>query len=282
MAEEEEILPVFNSRRETEAFYNKLSGWYDLLTTSHELPLALEALEMLNVQRGNAFLEVGCGTGRILEVASEKVTKEGVVYGLDLAEGMLDVAEKNLRKGGIAALRVTSDALRIEECSSILSDQLSCTVAVESEARTESPNLEAPQELKGSDNVAGSGGASVMLVAGPARNSLEKFPSEFFDCVFISFVFDLLELNEIDALLLDLSRVMKRTGKLAAVSLSKEEQTFMTSVFEFIHKHLPSVMDCRPIFLARTLERNHWRIQQSMLKKLSGTPVELVVATPPT
>ena len=48
------------------------------------------------------MLEIGFGTGHSLVSLAQSVGKAGKVYGLDLSEGMLHVAQDNLHKAGLA------------------------------------------------------------------------------------------------------------------------------------------------------------------------------------
>jgi demethylmenaquinone methyltransferase/2-methoxy-6-polyprenyl-1,4-benzoquinol methylase len=99
-ASKPEIQRVFQSRAETKAFYDKISHVYDLLAEHSEGPMRRAGLDKLNARPGEKVLEIGCGTGHSLVSLAQAVGPTGKVYGLDLSQGMLDLARANLLKAG--------------------------------------------------------------------------------------------------------------------------------------------------------------------------------------
>ncbi|MBZ5593234.1 MAG: methyltransferase domain-containing protein [Acidobacteriia bacterium] len=83
------ILRVFTSRRETRAFYDKISDFYDLLSERSEGPVRRAGIEMLAPRNGERILEIGCGTGHSVVDLAAAVGPEGRVLAIDLSEGML-------------------------------------------------------------------------------------------------------------------------------------------------------------------------------------------------
>jgi ubiquinone/menaquinone biosynthesis C-methylase UbiE len=75
--------------------YNRLSRFYDVFTSS-EKPFSESGLKMLNVHSGEKVIEIGCGTGKILNAMAKLVGDSGKVYGLDVSEGMLRVAKRRI------------------------------------------------------------------------------------------------------------------------------------------------------------------------------------------
>lgn len=98
-----EMLRVLQTKDETKAFYNKISRVYDLLADKSEQPVRQAGLEKLNAQRGEKILEIGFGTGHCLTALARAVGPTGQVYGIDLSDEMLKIAQENLRREGLDA-----------------------------------------------------------------------------------------------------------------------------------------------------------------------------------
>jgi demethylmenaquinone methyltransferase/2-methoxy-6-polyprenyl-1,4-benzoquinol methylase len=94
----ETILPVFQTRAQTKAFYNKISHVYDLLSERSEAPMRRAGLQLLNARPDECILEIGCGTGHSLVALAKSVGPKGKVFGLDLSDKMLQLAKASLVK----------------------------------------------------------------------------------------------------------------------------------------------------------------------------------------
>ena len=92
------MLRVLQSKDETRAFYDKISGAYDLLAERSEGPVRQTGLASMNLQPGERVLEIGFGTGHSLAQLAEAVGPEGKVVGIDLSEGMRARARERLEK----------------------------------------------------------------------------------------------------------------------------------------------------------------------------------------
>jgi len=90
------------SKAETKALYNKISKAYDLLSDHSEGPLREAGLKMLAAKPGETILEIGFGTGHGLVWLARAVGDSGKVHGIDVAEGMMAVAQGLLRHKGVA------------------------------------------------------------------------------------------------------------------------------------------------------------------------------------
>ena len=96
------VLNVFQTREQTRAFYNKISGVYDLLADRSEAPVRRAGLELLKAGTGEKILEIGFGTGHCLVSLAKAVGPNGCVFGLDLADKMLKMAKVNLSEAGMS------------------------------------------------------------------------------------------------------------------------------------------------------------------------------------
>ena len=103
------------------------------------------------------------------------------------------------------------------------------------------------------------------------------FPSEQFNCIFISFTLELFDTPELPKVLTGIYRVLKKDGKVGVVSLAKQE-TSPVRIYEWFHRKMPTFVDCRPIYLQPTLKEAGFEIQKSTVKTMWGLPVEIVIA----
>jgi ubiquinone/menaquinone biosynthesis C-methylase UbiE len=97
-----EITPVARSKDAARDTYNRLSKWYDLLTGGSERKFTEVGLQKLDVKAGEKVLEIGFGTGHSLLALAGRVGTMGKVYGIDLSEGMFQVASNRLTQNGMS------------------------------------------------------------------------------------------------------------------------------------------------------------------------------------
>ena len=88
-------------RSETRQWYDRLSRWYDWVSSPWEGPFRRAGLQALDLQAGEAALELGAGTGHGLVALARAAGTYGLVCGLDLSSGMLSVATERLRSEGL-------------------------------------------------------------------------------------------------------------------------------------------------------------------------------------
>ncbi len=78
-----------------------MSRWYDLLAGSTEKKYRDRGLEKLSARPGERILEIGFGTGHCLVTLAKAVGLEGRVIGVDISDGMADIARKRLQQYGL-------------------------------------------------------------------------------------------------------------------------------------------------------------------------------------
>lgn len=96
------VLRVLQSKEETKHFYNKIARVYDLLAEHSEQPMREAGLQLLDARPGERLLELGFGTGHCLKTLAEAVGEEGRVFGVDLSETMVELAQQTLSEAGLA------------------------------------------------------------------------------------------------------------------------------------------------------------------------------------
>jgi demethylmenaquinone methyltransferase/2-methoxy-6-polyprenyl-1,4-benzoquinol methylase len=96
------VLRVFNTRDETRRYYDRIAKIYDMMADASEAPARNEGLKLLAIQAGEKVLEVGFGTGHCLVDIAKLVGPSGKVYGIDIADAMVEMGRQNLVKAGLA------------------------------------------------------------------------------------------------------------------------------------------------------------------------------------
>lgn len=94
------ISRVPRTKQAARTAYDRMSRWYDLFTGS-EKRFTDFGLRMLNVQPGEKVLEIGFGTGQGLVALAHSASETGKVYGIDLSEGMFQVAQEKIARAGL-------------------------------------------------------------------------------------------------------------------------------------------------------------------------------------
>jgi ubiquinone/menaquinone biosynthesis C-methylase UbiE len=218
-----EISRVATTRQQSAAFYDRISGWYDLLASSEQRATRL-GVKMLAVQPGERVLEVGSGSGRTLTELADAAGDAGVACGIDLSPRMLAISHSRKQAAGSHACPVCADAV------------------------------------------------------------LLPLASQSFDVAFMSFVLELFDTPEIPLVLEECRRVLRPSGRLGVVALSRAGGLpAMGRLYEWGHAHLPALLDCRLIVPARSLTAAGYEIRETMSVSLFGLPVDIVLAcAPPT
>ena len=111
------------------------------------------------------------------------------------------------------------------------------------------------------------------------RGDAESLPCEdaSLDAVFVSFTLELFDTPEIPRVLGEVRRTLKPGGRLVVVAVSKEgKRSLMVDLYEWTHRHFPNLLDCRPIFVSRSLREAGFQVGQSRLESM-WVPVEIVL-----
>jgi ubiquinone/menaquinone biosynthesis C-methylase UbiE len=105
------------------------------------------------------------------------------------------------------------------------------------------------------------------------------FNDKTFDAVFISFTLELFDSPEISEVLGEIKRVLKPSGRLGIVSLSKtKERSLAVTLYEWVHSKWPKYVDCRPIHVVTEIQKAGYKIILRNAMRLAFLPVEIVIA----
>lgn len=102
------------------------------------------------------------------------------------------------------------------------------------------------------------------------------YPSDCLDAVFMSFTLELFGADEIPLVLTKCKRVLRPGGRIAVAGMFKEGVGGMiVHVFEWTLQHFPNILDCRPIFVQKSLESAGYLIISAEGRNM-WVPVEIV------
>ena len=126
--------------------------------------------------------------------------------------------------------------------------------------------------------------ARVTLETGDAAHL--PFAAAAFDLVFMSFTLELFDTPEIPQVLAECARVLRPGGRLGVVALDLPARPGRLAraalrSYEWAHRRLPTLVDCRPIPVPALLEDTGYHIDQWQRRTMWGLPVALVVAYAP-
>jgi ubiquinone/menaquinone biosynthesis C-methylase UbiE len=103
-----------------------------------------------------------------------------------------------------------------------------------------------------------------------------------FDRLFLSFTLETFDFPEIPLVLAECCRVLRSGGRIAVVSLAKKDSDPLpVRFYEWVHRILPVLVDCRPIYAPLILQKAGFILLQHEEKISWGLPVDITLAQKP-
>lgn len=93
--------PLGEAQSRAAATYNAAADAYDDANNTFWDRFGRRTIDRVALQRGTKVLDVCCGSGASAIPAAQAVGPEGSVIGIDLAQGLLDIARCKARVGGL-------------------------------------------------------------------------------------------------------------------------------------------------------------------------------------
>jgi demethylmenaquinone methyltransferase/2-methoxy-6-polyprenyl-1,4-benzoquinol methylase len=86
-------------------------------------------------------------------------------------------------------------------------------------------------------------------------------------------------MSEIPLVLSECRRVLRDSGRICVVAMSgRGKPTLATRLYAWAHDVFPHYVDCRPIFLTKTLEEAGLRVTDIVEMSTWGLPVDIALA----
>jgi len=118
--------------------------------------------------------------------------------------------------------------------------------------------------------------ANYQLKLGNAFKIEEK--SQHFDLLVNSYMFDLIAFNEMDSVLAEFKRVLKKGGKLILANMTTGE-TFASGIYSLIYRMSPKLFGgCRGVRLSEKLQRHGFQVKIREYHQQLLFPSEVILA----
>jgi ubiquinone/menaquinone biosynthesis C-methylase UbiE len=91
-------------RSQMERMVNSYDSYMKVVTLWRERALREETLDLMRLESGESYLEVGCGTGTLTIAARQRVGPAGRAAGIDVIPGMIERCKEKAGRAGLDVL----------------------------------------------------------------------------------------------------------------------------------------------------------------------------------
>jgi len=95
----------------------------------------------------------------------------------------------------------------------------------------------------------------------------------------MSFTLELFDIHEMPVVLKECYRVLAERGRIGVVAMAKRQnEPVAVKIYEWVYYNIPSLMDCRPIYVSDLLESAGFKLVHLLPLSGFGIPVDVVIA----
>ena len=104
VASRDGIGKIYMGREISQVMGHLAAGWLERPERERE-ELPNKLIEMLKLKKGDVVADIGVGTGYIARRISPKIGNEGIIYGVEIQQEMLDLLAKTAKEEGITNIK---------------------------------------------------------------------------------------------------------------------------------------------------------------------------------
>ena len=104
VASRDGIGKIYMGREISQVMGHLAAGWLERPERERE-ELPNKLIEMLKLKKGDVVADIGVGTGYIARRISPKIGNEGIIYGVEIQQEMLDILDKTMKEEGITNIK---------------------------------------------------------------------------------------------------------------------------------------------------------------------------------
>ena len=104
VASRDGIGKIYMGREISKVMGHLAAGWLERPDRERE-ELPNKLIQMLKLKKGDVVADIGVGTGYIARRISPKIGNEGIIYGVEIQQEMLDILDKTMKEEGITNIK---------------------------------------------------------------------------------------------------------------------------------------------------------------------------------